>query len=134
MAKPVNATDMVAIVKDCFKTNKEAKSIFVTSDGQCFLENNKSAAERHARISKLDMKEVFRYQVVEGEKVAEEKAAEPDATDLDPKYGKMLVADLKALCTERQIVFDDATAKKKDLILSLEAADEAKKTAAPAAE
>ena len=133
MGKQINSNDTEATIKDCFTKNKEAKKLHVTSDGQCFLENALGAAERHSRISKLDLKTVNREDYVDAPKVevsapvtevADEVA---EATDLDPKYGKMKLDELKAACTSREIAFDDATAKRKDLILLLEQADAATK-------
>lgn len=141
MAKKSNTPNIDAVIKDCFTTNTEAKKLHVTSDGQCFLEGSLSAAERHSRMSKVDLKTVNREDYVADVKNIKETVAEvivdavnsvekidvaTDATDLDPKYGKMKLDELKAACTGREIAFDDASAKRKDLILLLEEADAAK--------
>lgn len=127
MAKELSAADMYAKVKACFDHNKTANTLIVTSDGTCFLEKDESAAERHARVNKLESRPVHREQLAEVDEAIKksEGDAGSDATDLDPKYGKMKLDELKAECTKREIAFDEK-ATKKQLILTLEAADEAK--------
>ena len=76
MAQLRNKEALEAAIVRCFQTNTDASKLHVTPDGQCFLENNKSFAELHARRNQWSVKTVERadYAIPAFEKLAKAKS------------------------------------------------------------
>lgn len=67
----------IAAVAACFNANKNANELLATPDGNCFLPENKSFAEAHARRNNFNVEAVNREQFFkENETILAEMAAE----------------------------------------------------------
>ena len=79
-------TELKALAQDAFEANKSENTVLVTSDGQCFLEKNRNAAENHSRKkgskSPLIISEFKREdKAAADKKVADKKVADKKAAD-----------------------------------------------------
>lgn len=109
MASNKSKAELKSIIERSFQRNTGAKVLHVTSDGQCFLDENKSFAERHARISKLSVMVANRmdYEVPaepKKEKKPKTSSAQGEALTAD-QYETATVDQLKAELTKRDISF-----------------------------
>jgi hypothetical protein len=120
MEKFKSEADLKAAIIEAFSFHKDAKTLHVTTDGQCFLEGGKNAAEMHAR------KEGLKVTLVNREDYVKSKAAKEDKKDDDVSIEDMTIPMLKDELTKREIAFNDK-AKKPELVALLTDSIEAAK-------
>lgn len=129
MGKSLSKAELKDKVIKSFQINKNSNVLHQTSDGQCFLEGNKSFATLHANKEKLTVATLNRadFDIPEVEVKAKVKSPvkekTPTAGEAKPvDYSKMKNDVLMAELIKREITFaEDAT--KKQLIALLESND-----------